>query len=82
MECPRAGQTVAQGHGKAWTEGDRPAAGLIPWRSSLILPRPIESAVGDDEPQRPADVIDLDELWLDANHMNDTVDLKDSWPEG
>lgn len=49
--------------------------GFPVWRSNLD-PRPTESAVGDDEPLRPADVIDLDKLWLAVNHMNDTVNLK------
>ena len=49
--------------------------GFPVWRSNFG-PRPAGSAVGDNEPLRPADVIDLDELWLAVNHMNDTVNIK------
>jgi len=49
--------------------------GFPVWRSNFG-PRPARSAVGDDEPLRPADVIDLDKLWLAVNHMNDTVNLE------
>ena len=62
-----------------WEQGQ--VSGVIPDTSireeyARLYGSPVwRSAVGDDgELRRPADVIDLDKLWLAVNHMNDTVD--------
>jgi hypothetical protein len=62
-----------------WEQGQ--VSGVIPDTSireeyGRLYGSPVwRSAVGDDgELRRPADVIDLDKLWLAVNHMNDTVD--------
>lgn len=64
-----------------WEQGQ--VSGVIPDTSireeyARLFGFPVwRSAVGDDdELRRPADVIDLDKLWLAVNHMNDTVKLK------